>query len=233
MRLLTHAAVLRGARVVAPLAFGSVAYAAYIVMAIGVGRAKRTQFNWVDHRRRRRVNVALNLILIPPYGMMGAAVATVAAYVADVPRDDLVRAARVPDAVPVAAGRHGRRRGGRARPRSASCSTWARAAALALIARLPARALGLGFYLPVERTDCGGSSRCSGSGRRARSARSLREQEHVQREISAATTTRPRSSRFLFTSAPITSRSAREHHQRHEREGDPEREHDLAHHERP
>jgi O-antigen/teichoic acid export membrane protein len=69
-----------GERVVAPLAFGTVAYAAYIVMAIGVGRAKRTQFNWAIAGVAAAVNVALNLILIPPYGMMGAAAATVAAY---------------------------------------------------------------------------------------------------------------------------------------------------------
>ena len=34
-------------RVVGPLAFAAVAFGAYIVVAIGVGRAKRTQFNWV------------------------------------------------------------------------------------------------------------------------------------------------------------------------------------------
>jgi O-antigen/teichoic acid export membrane protein len=49
-------------------------------MAIGVGRAKRTQFNWVITGVAAIVNIALNLILIPPYGIMGAAVATVAAY---------------------------------------------------------------------------------------------------------------------------------------------------------
>ena len=67
-------------RVVGPLAFSAVAFAAYIVVAIGVGRAKRTQFNWVVTGAAAVVNIALNLLLIPPYGMMGAAVATVAAY---------------------------------------------------------------------------------------------------------------------------------------------------------
>jgi O-antigen/teichoic acid export membrane protein len=67
-------------RVVGPLAFAAVAFGAYIVVAIGVGRARRTQFNWVVTGAAAAVNVALNLILIPPYGMMGAAVATVAAY---------------------------------------------------------------------------------------------------------------------------------------------------------
>ena len=80
VRLLTQPQFYEGERVVAPLAFAGMAYAAYIVMAIGVGRAKRTQFNWVITGVAAAVNVALNLILIPPYGMMGAAVATVVAY---------------------------------------------------------------------------------------------------------------------------------------------------------
>jgi O-antigen/teichoic acid export membrane protein len=67
-------------RVVGPLAFSTVAFAAYIVVAIGVGRAKRTQFNWVVTGAAAAVNIALNLLLIPEYGMLGAAIATVAAY---------------------------------------------------------------------------------------------------------------------------------------------------------
>jgi O-antigen/teichoic acid export membrane protein len=66
--------------VVGPLAFAAVAFGAYIVVAIGVGRARRTQFNWVVTGAAAAVNVVLNLVLIPPYGMMGAAVATIAAY---------------------------------------------------------------------------------------------------------------------------------------------------------
>ncbi|MDQ3380794.1 MAG: oligosaccharide flippase family protein [Actinomycetota bacterium] len=67
-------------RVVGPLAFAAVAFGAYIVVVIGVGRARRTQFNWVVTGAAAAVNVVLNLILIPRYGMMGAAVATIAAY---------------------------------------------------------------------------------------------------------------------------------------------------------
>jgi O-antigen/teichoic acid export membrane protein len=80
VRLLATPQFYEGSRVVAPLAFATVAYAAYIVMAIGVGRAKRTQFNWAITGAAALLNVVLNLVLIPPYGMMGAAVATVAAY---------------------------------------------------------------------------------------------------------------------------------------------------------
>ncbi|HEY7792602.1 MAG TPA: oligosaccharide flippase family protein [Gaiellaceae bacterium] len=81
VELLTTPEFQEGERVVAPLAFAGMAYAAYIVMAIGVGRAKRTQFNWVITGVAALVNVLLNLVLIPPYGMMGAAAATIVSYV--------------------------------------------------------------------------------------------------------------------------------------------------------
>ena len=67
-------------RVVGPLAFAAVSFAGFIVISIGIGRARRTQFNWVITGLAAAVNVTLNLTLIPSYGMMGAAVATVAAY---------------------------------------------------------------------------------------------------------------------------------------------------------
>jgi O-antigen/teichoic acid export membrane protein len=70
----------KGARVVAILAFAKAAYAAYIVMAIGVGRARRTQFNWLITGVAAAVNVALNLLLVPSYGMFGSAAATAAAF---------------------------------------------------------------------------------------------------------------------------------------------------------
>jgi O-antigen/teichoic acid export membrane protein len=82
VRLLATSAYYEGGKVVALLAFGGVAYAAYIVMAIGVGRAKRTQFNWVITGAAALVSVALNLLLVPDHGMMGSAVAAAAAYTA-------------------------------------------------------------------------------------------------------------------------------------------------------
>lgn len=78
--LLAADAFAESSRVVGPLAFAAVPFAGYIVVVIGVGRTKRTQFNWVVTGLAAAVNVALNLLLIPAYGMMGAAVATVAAY---------------------------------------------------------------------------------------------------------------------------------------------------------
>jgi O-antigen/teichoic acid export membrane protein len=64
------------------LAFASTAYAGYTVLAIGIGRARRTQFNWIVSGVAAALNIALNFVLIPRYGMMGAAVSTAAAYVA-------------------------------------------------------------------------------------------------------------------------------------------------------
>ena len=68
-------------RVVGPLTFSTVAFAGYIVISIGVGRARRTQFNWVVTGIAGAANLGLCLALIPFYGMMGAAVATIVSYV--------------------------------------------------------------------------------------------------------------------------------------------------------
>jgi O-antigen/teichoic acid export membrane protein len=68
-------------RVVGPLSFAAVAFAGYIVISIGIGRARRTQFNWVITGVAGAINIGLCFALIPPYGMMGAAVATIVSYV--------------------------------------------------------------------------------------------------------------------------------------------------------
>ena len=149
VRLLTQPEFYAGERVVAPLAFGGMAYAAYIVMAIGVGRAKRTQFNWLITGAAALVNVALNLVLIPRYGMMGAAAATVAAYAVMFvamtwyaqrvfPTPYQWRRVATAVAAAVALLLLGKRVGGLG-------------AALALSALYPLVLLPLGFYLPAER----------------------------------------------------------------------------------
>ena len=66
---------------VALLAFAFAIYAGYTVLAIGSGRARKTQMNWVVTGTGAAVNVALNFWLIPRYGMVGAAISTAAAYV--------------------------------------------------------------------------------------------------------------------------------------------------------
>src|ERR687887_1722613 len=72
----------RADQAVGLLAFAATAYAGYTVLAIGIGRARQTQFKWVVSGTAAALNIALNFALIPPYGMMGAAVSTAAAYVA-------------------------------------------------------------------------------------------------------------------------------------------------------
>ena len=63
------------------LAFASVFYAGFIVVTIATGRARQTQFNWIATTIGALFNFALNLWLIPAYGMLGAAYATLSAYV--------------------------------------------------------------------------------------------------------------------------------------------------------
>jgi O-antigen/teichoic acid export membrane protein len=70
----------RSADAVPLLCFGVAAYSGYSVLAIGIGRMRQTQLNWVVSGTAAIVNIAVNVVLIPPYGMMGAAVATLVAY---------------------------------------------------------------------------------------------------------------------------------------------------------
>jgi O-antigen/teichoic acid export membrane protein len=72
----------RSAEAVPLLCFATAAYSGYSVLAIGIGRTRQTQFNWIVTGAAAAVNIVLNVILIPPYGMMGAAVSTLAAYLA-------------------------------------------------------------------------------------------------------------------------------------------------------
>jgi O-antigen/teichoic acid export membrane protein len=80
VRLITTRPFYPAQNVVAPLAFGAAAFGAYIVVQIGTGRARRTGSNWLVTGLGALVNVTLNLALIPAFGRVGAAVATVAAY---------------------------------------------------------------------------------------------------------------------------------------------------------
>jgi O-antigen/teichoic acid export membrane protein len=65
---------------VALLAFAFAIYAGYTVLAIGSGRARRTQLNWVVSGVGAAVNILFNFVLIPPYGMVGAAISTAIGY---------------------------------------------------------------------------------------------------------------------------------------------------------
>ena len=50
------------------------------MVAIGIGRLRRTQFNWVITGSAALVDVVLNLLLIPEYGIRGAAAASLTAF---------------------------------------------------------------------------------------------------------------------------------------------------------
>ena len=80
VKLITTEPFYPAQNVVAPLAFGVAAFGAYVVVQIGTGRARQTRSNWLVTGAAAAVNVILNLALIPSYGRMGAAIATVVAY---------------------------------------------------------------------------------------------------------------------------------------------------------
>jgi O-antigen/teichoic acid export membrane protein len=149
VRVLTAPAFYPGSRVVPLLAFGATAFIAYNVMAIGIGRAKQTQFNWVVTGLAAAVNIGLNFALIPPYGMIGAAVATLVAYTAMF----LGMTVRAQQVFPVP---YQWRRVGLVVVVAAGLTVLGKAlqvplaGALALAAVYPLVLLPLGFYLPVE-----------------------------------------------------------------------------------
>ena len=80
VRLITTEPFYPAQNVVAPLAFGVAAFGAYVVVQIGTGRARQTRSNWLVSGAAAIVNLTLNFALIPSYGRMGAAIATVVAY---------------------------------------------------------------------------------------------------------------------------------------------------------
>jgi len=69
-----------GARVVPLIAFGNVIFAGYSVLTISIGRVQKTGANWVITGLGALVNVALNIVLIPRVGIMGAAISLLVAY---------------------------------------------------------------------------------------------------------------------------------------------------------
>ena len=148
--LLTSHAYQRADRGVALLAFAFAAYAGYSVLAIGSGRARRTQLNWVVTGVGAAVNVALNFWLIPRYGMVGASISTAAAYVVLFAGMTLYAQSVYP--VP-----YQWRRLGTAVGAAVGLTVLARATGLALlpsllvVAAYPVVLLPLGFYLPAER----------------------------------------------------------------------------------
>jgi O-antigen/teichoic acid export membrane protein len=62
------------------IATGVTLYALYMVLVVILGRTGRTEFNFPATAAALAANVALNLILVPPLGIVGAGLALVASY---------------------------------------------------------------------------------------------------------------------------------------------------------
>lgn len=69
------------ADVVGPLALAGALYAMYITLVVVLGRTGRTEFNLPATAAAATANIGLNLLLIPIWGLIGAAVALIISYV--------------------------------------------------------------------------------------------------------------------------------------------------------
>jgi O-antigen/teichoic acid export membrane protein len=80
VRLLTTPEFYGGARVVPILSFAFVVFGAYVVVVTSIGRVGRRGSNWIITGIAAVIGVLLNLALIPPFGMTGAAVSMLLSY---------------------------------------------------------------------------------------------------------------------------------------------------------
>ncbi len=62
------------------VATGVTLYALYMVLVVILGRTGRTEFNFPATAAALAANIALNLLLVPPLGIVGAGIALVASY---------------------------------------------------------------------------------------------------------------------------------------------------------
>jgi O-antigen/teichoic acid export membrane protein len=81
LAILTQPAYFGAAAAVPPLAIGMVAYASTSISSSGIGLMKRTSLLALASGLVAVLNVVLNLVLIPPYGMIGSAWATAISYI--------------------------------------------------------------------------------------------------------------------------------------------------------
>lgn len=78
--LMTHGRFVDAAPVVTWIAVGVFFYGIYLLTSIGLNITSNTRYYPVSTLIGAGVNVGLNLVLIPPYGLLGAAWANAAAY---------------------------------------------------------------------------------------------------------------------------------------------------------
>ena len=132
------------------LAYSSVFFAGFIVVTIATGRARQTKFNWIAATAAALLNFGLNVWVIPAYGMLGAAYATLAAYI-------VLMAVRTWNAQRIYPVQYQWRRvvilllGAGALTAVGEVLRHSIALDLALTAAYPLLLLPLGFYLPAER----------------------------------------------------------------------------------
>ncbi|HET6830530.1 MAG TPA: oligosaccharide flippase family protein [Solirubrobacterales bacterium] len=65
---------------IGPLALGAALYGIYLALVVILGRTGKTQYNFPVTIAATVANVALNLILVPAWGIVGAGVALIASY---------------------------------------------------------------------------------------------------------------------------------------------------------
>lgn len=80
VRLLADDRFFAANEVVGPLAAGTALYALYLVLVVILGRTGRTELSFPATAAAVVVNVGLNLLLVPEYGIEGAGVALVVSY---------------------------------------------------------------------------------------------------------------------------------------------------------
>ncbi len=95
-------------------------YALYMVMVVILGRTGRTEFNFPAAIAALVANVVLNLILVPPLGIVGAGLALVASYLVVMALMYVLHPAPLPG--PLRVGPPGPRRPHRRRPGRRSAS---------------------------------------------------------------------------------------------------------------
>jgi O-antigen/teichoic acid export membrane protein len=148
--LLTDPKFQRAEKGVPLLAFAVAVYAGYTVLAIGSGRARKTQLNWLVTGSGAAANVGLNFWLVPRYGMVGASISMLVGYV-------IIFLAMTLYAQRVYPVQYQWRRVATSVAAAVALTVAARAAHLSLAASAllvlayPLTLLPLGFYLPAER----------------------------------------------------------------------------------
>jgi O-antigen/teichoic acid export membrane protein len=67
-------------KVIGLLVLSTIAYGAYLILNIGLMVAKKTSYTSISVAAGAILNLVLNFVLVPRFGIMGAAVATLISY---------------------------------------------------------------------------------------------------------------------------------------------------------